>query len=323
MAEVRKVLASQACHDRRERSDNTERFAAVVAAKQSGRDRHSRADVDCAGRYVCLAELPRRGRRLASVRGLWLVCISDRVARSPRRSQTKKQPLWWGILLWGVVLMDLQVFAIAGGSSWSRANAVGIAFASSQAGALICFAALGATSGRLRIPAAAIGLAFTFFFAVSLSATDAWYTVLLLQALATAIVCLVLRWLGFRIERVDLLDTEERAENRMQFSIRHLFYWTTGVAIILALGRLIGWRTLLWMGTQTDLHLLTFAPLLTLVSILAMWGALGRERWIARLSVLLVMLQGSVLSWSVRCLGSQARASRVALASLVSGLGHE
>ena len=47
------------------------------------------------------------------------------------------------------------------------------------------------------------------------------------------------------------------------------------------------------MGTRGHLlDLMISAPLLTLVSILAMWGALGREAWTARLSVLLLTLPG-------------------------------
>jgi hypothetical protein len=57
-------------------------------------------------------------------------------------SQVKRQPLWWGILLWGVVLIDLQVFAVALNDTWSAANTLGIAFASAQIGALVCFGVL-------------------------------------------------------------------------------------------------------------------------------------------------------------------------------------
>jgi hypothetical protein len=42
----------------------------------------------------------------------------------------------------------------------------------------------------------------------------------------------------------------------------------------------------------TDRELLAAAPPLTLVSILGVWGALGREAWIVRLGVLAVSLPG-------------------------------
>jgi len=209
-------------------------------------------------------------------------------------SQLKRHPLWWGILAWGIVLVNLQVFVIAVGDRWSTANTVGFAFASSQIGALVCFGVLGTVVWRIRMPTALIGLALAIYFAFALSARDTWYVVLLFQSLATAAVCLILRLFEFRIELSQLLLQTGGDKQRMQFSIRHLFYWTTGVAVMVGLGRLIGWKGILAAGLQFASlpDLLVFVPLLTLVSVLAMWGALGRESWRLRLLILIPALPG-------------------------------
>jgi hypothetical protein len=119
-----------------------------------------------------------------------------------------------------------------------------------------------------------------------------WYVVLFLQCLATLVTCVALRRFGFRIERLDLLPVDKPANKRLQFSIRHLFYWTTGVACVVAVGRLIGWRSMVAAGTEVGRvpELLLYVPLLTLVSMVGMWGALGREAWWVRVGILALSL---------------------------------
>lgn len=204
----------------------------------------------------------------------------------------KSHLLWWAILAWGILLVDLQVFVITAGDQWSAISTIGFAFASSQIGALICFGVLGAASWPIRVPTTLIGLALVTRFAFALSARDSWYVILSLQSLATAAVCLVLRLAAFRIERIDLPAERERGKRLMQFSIRHLFYWTTGVAVLVGVARLIRWRGILGAGLSvthlTDLSV--FVPLLTLVSIVALWAALGRDPWWLRVTIVLLVL---------------------------------
>jgi hypothetical protein len=145
-------------------------------------------------------------------------------------------------------------------------------------------------------------------FAAALGGNDTWYMLLLLQCIATAIVCTGLRWFSFRIVHRDL-SGNVGASNVLQFSIRHLFYWTTGVAITVAIGRLVGWKSLLGAGLQLGRmpELLVFVPLLTLTFVIAMWAALGRESWLARLPVLLLSLPAAGLVFGISTTPTQRR----------------
>lgn len=207
-------------------------------------------------------------------------------------SQLRREQLWWLVLIWGVLLVDLQVFALAGpAGTASQIKKLGFAIASAQIGTLTCFGVLGGSSLVIRLPIAGFGLTIAMFFAGALGGKDTWYMLLLLQCIATAIVCVGLRWFSFRIMHQDLGGKGARS-NPLQFSIRHLFYWTTGVAVSVAIGRFVGWKALLGAGLQLgDMpQLLVFVPLLTLTSVIAMWSALGRELWSVRLPVLLLSL---------------------------------
>ena len=219
--------------------------------------------------------------------------------------QIQQAPSWWGILMWAILLLDLQVFAIAApNNNWDVVKKLGFAIASSQIGLLTCFGVLGGTVWRIRLPIVGFGLALASLFAISLNGRDSWYFLLLLQCLATFVTCVVLRRIGFRIARLDHLPKDLAANKRLQFSIRHLFYWTTSVACVIAVGRLIGWRAMVGAGIEIGRtpELLLHVPLLTLVSIVGMWGALGREAWWMRLGMLSFSLPvvGFVFGFSAR-----------------------
>ncbi|MBC8350863.1 MAG: hypothetical protein H8E66_02690 [Planctomycetes bacterium] len=209
--------------------------------------------------------------------------------------QARREVLWWGILGWGVLLVDLQLFAIAAPDNWSTANTVGFAFASAQVAALVCFALLSGMRWPIRLSVSLVGTALAIFFAFAMNARQAWYLVLAVQCFGAATVCLVFRQFRFRIERCDSVAVRGEVGSYAQFSIRHLFYWTTGVAILVAFGRLVSWQGLLSAGMRytTLSDLFVFGPILSFVSILAMWAALGGEAWFVRLGVAVIALPGA------------------------------
>jgi hypothetical protein len=127
-------------------------------------------------------------------------------------------------------------------------------------------------------------------FCISLNGRGNWMAVLFLQCVATVLVCLVLRFMRFSIDDHDasLLRDFDRESRKLQFSIRHLFYWTTGVAILTGAGRIIGWQGLVGFANWSSLTV--YAPAFTMVTVIALWAALGSETWIVRLPVLLFAL---------------------------------
>ena len=71
--------------------------------------------------------------------------------------RVKARPYWWGIFVWSILLVDLQVFAIAGPEGvWQNpVKAFGFAFGSAQIGVTVCWGLLGKMKWMTRIPIAA------------------------------------------------------------------------------------------------------------------------------------------------------------------------
>lgn len=206
-------------------------------------------------------------------------------------SQVRRHPFWWAFLVWGVLLVDIQAVTLSAGFS-SEVTKLAFAFASAQLGMVTCYLVLGATVWRIRLLVGALCLTFVLFFGLALGGSDAWQALLMLQTVATAIACGVLRWFSFRIQPSDLDGSGEQSTHSMQFSIRHLFYWTTGVAIMVGIGRGMAWQPLLMAGLQLTRtqELFVIVPLLTFTSVVALWAVLGCESWLIRIPVFLISL---------------------------------
>jgi len=207
-------------------------------------------------------------------------------------SRVTMQPYWWGIFAWSIILVDLQVFSLAGpASSWSNpVKAFGNAFGSAQIGLVTCWGLLGRMKWNNRFPIAVVGFALSWGFCLSLAGRGNWISVMFLQCVATILVCAVLRYFQFTIDDVwtRVLIEPELQQGRIQFSIRHLFYWTTGTATLVGVGRLVGIDALTQLFGLSGLTV--YAPAFTLISVISFWAALGPESWLIRFPVLLLTL---------------------------------
>ena len=212
------------------------------------------------------------------------------------------QPLWWLIFFWGVVLVDLQLATIVmmnrtlnWGTSW--AEALGYSLLSAQIGFAAICGILSVIAWHIRLPLSAFALAVLVYVGWTIGNSQ-WAAVILYQTVGTLIVAVVLRLFRFQIG-VPLKpgDDANAGGSQLQFSIRHLFYWTTVTAIVVTLGRWIGWRTMAYYAGLVSVTILT--PIFTTISMLAVWGALGRERWFIRFPVVLMGLaaSGTLLNW--------------------------
>jgi len=207
-------------------------------------------------------------------------------------ARVKARPYWWGVFAWSVLLVNLQVFALAAlHDTWlNPVKAFGLAFGSAQIGTIVCWGLLGKMKWTTRIPFATSMFVLGWVFCLFLDERGNWMPILFLQCVATVLVGLGLRFMRFAIDDHDaaLFPDVGRESQRLQFSIRHLFYWTTGVAILTGAGRLVGWQGLMDMGNWSSLTV--YAPAFTMISVIALWAALGSESWIVRLPVLLITL---------------------------------
>jgi len=99
--------------------------------------------------------------------------------------------------------------------------------------------------------------------------------------------------------------TEQSERRALQFSLKHVLIWTTGMAVVLGIAR--GFDLLNWQAAQRITQGVFFwkAALAVMSAsgiIVALWVALGRGHWLLRYGVGLVYLItiGSIVSiWSL------------------------
>lgn len=199
---------------------------------------------------------------------------------------------WWAILAWTMLLIDLQVLALAGtdGSWWGQGRVLSYSFAAAQAGLVMVATILGSADWRLRMVLFLAGLGWSIGFGYALQ-QDGMFITLLGQCLAMTLFCLVMRTIGFRLDSPAPMQATVGLEGRSQFSIQHLFYWTTAVAFLATLMRSIDLgSTFLYLQLRDIPLAIWYTSILSAVTVIGAWSALGRERWQWRLGLLLVLL---------------------------------
>lgn len=225
-------------------------------------------------------------------------------------------PNWcWrlGVLCWALVLTNLQLFC--SGCDGTESSLLGgdlvrlltDAFLSAQFDAVIVWMVVSkvALTRRLLLglilsvsPVLTGGLLTTYEVGYY-HRSDFWSMVVLVQFVATVVLAIALRGLGWRIDFVS--DAERNAEQSgsLQFSIRHLFLATTGVAMLCLALRMVFQHSPRGMGGKEWILVAMDSTLLAMVSLLAIWAALGAGhpalRWV--LFVFVADHLGALLWW--------------------------
>ncbi len=187
----------------------------------------------------------------------------------------------WSVFLWAIVLIDLQVFSITAvdTNESSVTRCLAFAFMSGQVGLLTVWGMLSPVFWAVRLPLTALGLAIVISFAATFGGgSELWFAILCWQSLATMILCGGLWIFGFRVRR---LRHDQSSDRRLQFSMRHLFAWTTSVACVVGVVRLVDVATFLFLGRDSLLACVGLGGCFAIMSMVAVWSALGSDRlWI-------------------------------------------
>ena len=222
--------------------------------------------------------------------------------------------LTWAVFLWSIAFVDAN-FMLLRFTHWDF-ESVGYSFASAQLGLLIAWAVLGTAGLGMRVFAALLGFIAVMTFVVALTTglvsrqpywwRNDWDTILTWQAIATLLLCAALRWRGFRIlstqqQSEDKSDREEDSKSEpVQFSILHLLMWTSALAPIFALARLVDWSSFELSYGLRMAQFTSLAALLSFTSLVAIWAGIGSGHVIVRLlvSVLLIACGGAAVGYA-------------------------
>ena len=203
--------------------------------------------------------------------------------------------LRWFVLVWGLVLIDLMLICITVDQPYRWRDwgyCLPYALLSGQLGLVAIWGILGPVSWPWRLPGFLVAamLVTSFGFALE-NRGGVWALLAVMQGLATVGLCILLWCFGLRMRLPgDVVRGDEPAGNKVfQFSIGHMLLWTLALVpiLLLAQGLDLGfvYRVSLWEW----LGLLLVALGLGVVSLIAIWAALGRGWAAIRISTLAVV----------------------------------
>ena len=110
--------------------------------------------------------------------------------------------------------------------------------------------------------------------------------------MASTLTFAILRFLRFRLGLPILAAGESSKDPQGQFGIKHLFIWTTIVALLFGIGGAVDWESVLEDVLKRDLVVNLGRTLLVTLSLVAVvWAVMGETKLIvARIGILLVFL---------------------------------
>lgn len=227
-------------------------------------------------------------------------------------------PNWrWrlGVLGWALVLTNLLLFrAIVEGSNfwfWSNSKPVQLltnAFLAAQMSAVaVCLILVALPLGKKTLIAAAclappaMAQAMLLANQIGYYRAEFWAAVMLIQLVATVSLAAGLRALGWQIVRLDATALSSPGA-WLQFSIRHILIATTAAALFTAFGKAVVTHSAGGMDWKQWLQGAIDGCVLAVLSLAAVWAALGTGRTEVRLPVLLLIaaLLAGLLWWAER-----------------------
>ncbi|HVW36219.1 MAG TPA: hypothetical protein VHB99_02900 [Pirellulales bacterium] len=191
---------------------------------------------------------------------------------------------WRAIVLsWTLLLLNIVLFHAA---ALAAPEMLAVAFVSAQLSLLAAWLVLGAAAWQWRLPAAAIallpaGLVISELDRRRLEVGDVWKEIAVLQLAATLVFAVLLRWRGYRVERMhetSCFDESSADKSASQFSLRHLLAWTAALAPLLLLLQALDYAFMQRLHWRQWSVLLADSVLLAPVALVSFWAALGKGR---------------------------------------------
>jgi hypothetical protein len=190
----------------------------------------------------------------------------------------------WVLYGWCWVLVDLQTL-VAGANAgpsyyWGNSHRLlPSALFNAQLGLMTIWAVFGTARWYVRVPAAAIlGLL------CAIPQLDVYYQgsdlsgLLFMQMAILGLICLTLRFRGFRLVDQASVATAAGGLRPLQFGVRHVLIWTTSLAVLLGAARGLNMLSPDFLssllGTRWIVNVTT-GCLLAIVLVVALWAALG------------------------------------------------
>ena len=204
--------------------------------------------------------------------------------------QSKHSMAWWFFLGWMLVLINIHLNMVRFNSSSMTAdiNALVFAFFCAQIGLVIFWGVLGSEDWQIRLTLSSVLLTIATYPLWTSLITERWHGILVGYIVASFITCFVLRRMRFRLGRNET-TTEDGADKRGQFTVRHLFIWTTVVALLFGIGRFVPWTDVFdeLVGRSTGSRAIT----ITVSTAATLWAIMGNKRlmWVRLIGLVFIL----------------------------------
>jgi hypothetical protein len=189
-------------------------------------------------------------------------------------------PAWLALLVfvWSVALLDL--LTIIACMSGPQPREFAYVVMATQCGALAIWSTLAETSWQNRLPAA-LGATSMIILFVSFWPNEDWSALLIVAAVVTAILGIVLRFLGLRIARDSSAGSLQEGINsdRSQFGTRHLLLWAAAMSPFLIMTKGANYQEIYAYLKYDVLLAVLISSCIASVVFIGTWVALGKLRW--------------------------------------------
>lgn len=216
------------------------------------------------------------------------IALSVVIGRQVHQSQA-----WWLFFFWSLVLVNLNLMLIQFSVDWNSGylSALIFAFFTAQIGLVAFWGILDSSPfGRRSVIAGCLFVLCCHpYWLVSQSRVGSnWLTMMTAYIVAVIVSCVVLRLSGFRL----VARIENQTGQEGQFSILHLFIWTTVVALLFGGGRTLDWDFLFEDGNSFS-SLALRSVLMTLITVSTAWTIMSPPRSLGwKVPVLILLLLG-------------------------------
>jgi len=223
-------------------------------------------------------------------------------------------PLRWVIWLWIMALVDLQLAVVSASNLSHAVRCLAAGVLAGQCGALVVWGLLGSGPITWRIPSLLVLVIVCwncYELLVRVRANYSWMQLswndlLIVESVALAALCAILRLWGYSLRVVAGKDESGREQSNenppLQFGIRDVLIGTTCLAVLLGIAKAGDFLSVQFVQRTYAvgfLYVATVAVSSAAVLLVAIWAALGRGSLTLRILVLLLasLAVGEALAW--------------------------
>lgn len=200
------------------------------------------------------------------------------------------QPTWLRLMVFAWCLALLDLLTIAACLSGPVDRSVAYVLIAAQAGMLVVWSVSANVNWQYRLPTALLATALLITFA-SIWHDDEWSVLVTITVLIVCATCVVLRWKGFKLQRIDNVTTNlKRSEvGALQFGIRHMLIWSAAIAPLLIATRGLELVMFASLGGKGALPGMLISLSLAITALTAIWSVLGVGPGYVRVLTLIVV----------------------------------